>query len=348
VTLRRIALLLGLVGTWGATAPRAEEAAGDAATYAVDGSVTSGYRMVDIDGSKDKYREDYNLRSGGRLFALDVDGRSREPDKTPLDRFHLEVDTPGDEPVSLFRLSAADRSLYDLRVNFIRSKYFYAVPQLFAQPVAGDVRLDDLHDWNLTRTDGSVDLTVHAPHLPTLLFGYRLYERSGDTTSTVSIPGGDTFLVRAPLDTVTNVGRVGTEFRALDTDVFLQQEYRRVDRSLGEHGPHGSGGSAGLDPTDASTLTQWDSHEDEHLDIPATTVRLRHPVGDDVDLTGAYFYSRADLGFHGDQRHDGTSNVPAYSGVATATDHGNGTLDTHVADLGTTWRMTDWASGHAS
>jgi hypothetical protein len=69
------------------------------------------------------------------------------------------------------------------------------VPQLFESAVAGDVRLDDLHDFNVVRTNGIVDLTVHAPNLPTLFFGYRLYERHGDDISTVRIPVGDTFLV---------------------------------------------------------------------------------------------------------------------------------------------------------
>lgn len=316
-------------------------------TYTVDGSVTTGYRFVDVGGSTSKYREDYNLNEGPVLFGLSVDGLSHAPDKTPVDRFHLEVDTPGNEPVSFFRLSAADRETYDLRVDFTRSKYFYAVPQLWEQPVAGDVRLDDLHDFNTTRTNGAVDLTVHAAHLPTLLFGYRLYELTGDATSTMRIQNGDTFLTNAPVDSVTHVGKLGTEFRLLGTDFFLQQEYRRVSRSFDQQAPL-PGGAIGLDPTDPSTLQSWTSHEDEHLDIPATTVRLRHPIGDDVDLTGDYFYSHADLGFHGGRRRVGTSDTPAFSGVEVLTDNGGATMDTHVADLAATWRARDWLRFDAS
>src|SRR5204863_71731 len=84
-------------------------------------------------------------------FLFSLDGEAREPDKAPVDRFHLEVDTPGDERVSRFVLDAEDRALWDLRVDFIRSKYFYEVPSLFGAPVQGDLRLDDLHDFDLTR-----------------------------------------------------------------------------------------------------------------------------------------------------------------------------------------------------
>jgi hypothetical protein len=309
----------------------ADEPAAGGAGWTYGASATAGYRMTDIDGAKEKYREDYDLRSGGRLFHLDVSGTTDKPEDTHLDRFRIEVDSPHDEPVSHFRLSAGDRSLYDLRADFTRSKYIYDVPQLFERAVAGDVRLDDLHDFNLVRTNGHVDLTVRAKGLPTLFFGYRLYERHGDGTSTVGIPSGDTFLVDAPVDTTTHVGRVGTEFRALGTDVFLQQEYRRVDRAH-DLGPVLD--PRGVDPTDASRLTFFDSSQSEHLDIPATTVRLRHPVGERVELTSAYFFSSADLGFDIDRRRVGTTDVPGLSGSDTASGGGDAHLTTHVADLG--------------
>jgi hypothetical protein len=327
-------LAAGVLARRSAAAEEAEAPGG----WAFDGSATAGYRMVDIDGSKDKYREDYNLRSGARLFDLDLGGTSKAPDTTPLDRFRLRVDTPGDEPVSHFRLTAGDRSLYDLRADFTRSKYFYAVPQLWEQAVAGDLRLDDLHDFDLVRTNGAADLTVRAPNLPTLFFGYRLYERHGDAISTVRIPEGDVFPVEAPVDSTTHVGRLGTEFKAVGTDVFLQQEYRRVDRGHDLGPPRDP---AGVDPTDASRLAFYANDQDEHLDIPATTLRLRRPFGERLELTGAYFYSHADLGVDFARRRTGTTDVPGLSGSAAATGSADATLDTHVADVGTTLRLTE-------
>jgi hypothetical protein len=315
----------------------ADDGGGIIPGYRLDTTVSSGYRFVDVDGSLDKYREDYNLRAGPRLFLLDVDGAAKAPDQTRLDRFHIQVDTPGNEPVSHFRLTADDRELYDLRVNFTRSNYFYAVPQLFEEPVAGDVRLDDLHDWRFVRTDGAVDLTVHAPHLPTILLGYRLYERQGDAISTVNVPGGDTFLVGAPVDSTTHVGRLGTTFRALDTDVFLQQEYRRIDRTH-DLGPVQN--PQGVDPTDTSTLSFFRSDQDERIDIPATTVRLRRAFGDRVDVTSAYYYSHADLAFNLNRKQVATA-APPFGGTTTEGGGGGATLDTHVVDSGVTVRASE-------
>jgi hypothetical protein len=352
----RLVVVLAILGTAGfalpedappAEAPAAAaptEAAPEASTrpYHLTGAVSGGYRLVDVDGSKDKYREDYNLESGGRLMLFTLDGEARDPDKAPVDRFHLEVDSPGDEPVSRFVLSAADRALWDLRVDFIRSKYFYDVPRLFSEPVDGDLRLNDLHDFDTTRTNGIVDLRVHPKGLPTLILGYRLYEREGDGTSTVLVPGGGNFIVQAPQRQVTNVGLVGTEFTALGTGFFVQQEYRRVSRSYGLHGPDDD--PRGLDPSDGFTLASWQSTEDDHIDIPITRVRIRRPIGDRVELTGGYVYAHAGLDESRTRFRNGTSAIPDDDGPSTRTDHGAASLDTQLADLGASVRLNSIAT----
>lgn len=329
-------------GASGSEAGRASRRAPGAylSDYDVDAATTAGYRFVDHDGSKGKYREDYDLRPGGRLFNLSMDGDSDTPDATAVDRFHLELDTPGNEPVSHFRLTAKDRERFDFRANFTRSRYKYAVPQLYEAAVPGDDQIADLHDFDIVRTNGAVDLTVRPKHLPPLHLGYRLYNRDGGkgSTSTVRIPGGDTFVVRAPFDTATNVGLLGTNFRAFDTDVFFEQEFRHVERDMTLRDPLDPDG---LDPTDSSILDAYQSDEDDRIDIPATTVRLRRTVGDSLDLTAAYFFSHAHLSFDRDQLRDGTSNVPGLDDTATASGEGHANLTTHIADLETTFHVSE-------
>jgi hypothetical protein len=315
--------------------------------YALGASITGGYRNVQVDGSESKYREDYNLQSGVRLFNLDVSGTANDPAKSSLDRFHLLVDTPGNEPVSTYLFDASDRQHWDFRANFTRSKYFYDVPALFEAPVPGDDKVTDLHQFDLTRTNGAVDFTLWLPNLPKIFLGYRLYQEDGNTISTVNIPAGDTFLVRAPLDSRMHVGVAGTEFDALGTNVFLQQQYRRTIRNLGDHGPL-QGDVQGLDPTDDSTLTRYNAAGGEHIDEPVTTVRLRRPIGDRVELTGGYFFAHADLSSHWTISQDATTNAPGLGGSSHAVQSGTATLDTNVADLGATMRLTDHLSAHAT
>jgi hypothetical protein len=333
-----------------ARADEPEKAAGPASPlddYNLGAALTAGYRFVDVGGSEQKYREDYNLRQGVRLFNFDVSAAAKDTTKSSLDHFHLLVDTPGDEPVSTYLLDAGDRERWDFRANFTRSKYFYDVPALFENPVPGDSKTSDLHSFDLIRTNGAVDFTLHLPKLPKLFLGYRLYRQEGDTTSTINVDGGDTFLVRAPIDSRTHVAVIGTEFDALGTNVFVQQQYRRTIRDLGDHGPR-TGEAQGLDPNDTSTLAHYDAFGSEHIDEPVTTVRVRRPIGERFELTGGYFFSHADLSSDWTTSQNATTNVPALPGFAQKTQHGDATLDTNIADLGATARITDHFSAHAT
>jgi hypothetical protein len=315
--------------------------------YTLGASITGGYRNVDVNGSDGKYREDYDLRSGGELFNLDMSGTANDPAKSSLDHFHLLVETPGDEPVSTYLFDAGDRQRWDLRANFTRSKYFYDMPTLFENPVPGDDRTTDLHQFDLTRTTGAIDFTLWLPKLPKLFFGYRLYQEEGDTTSTVNIPAGDTFLVRAPINSRTHVGVAGTEFDAFGTNVFVEQQYRRTIRDFGDHGPL-PGDAQGLDPTDGSTLDRFDAAGGEHIDEPVTTVRVRRPIGDRFELTGGYFFAHANLDSQWTTSQNATTNVPGLSGASHQVQDGRATLDTNVADLGATARLTEQLSAHAT
>jgi hypothetical protein len=332
------------------TRPTGAADAADAAvpSYRFDGSISSGYRTVDIDGSKDKYREDYDLRSGGRLFSLATSAVSSTPEATPLDRFRLEVETPGDEPYSNFRLAASDRGRFDLSARFTRSRYFYAVPELFQAPVPEVRPTDDLHDFDVVRVNGAVDLTLRAGSLPPLRLGYRLYDRDAGnrrTTSTVRIPGGDTFLVRAPSSSVANVVLAGTTLRLFDASVSLEQRYRWTDRSLKLHDPLDP---AGVDPTDGSTLDRYDAREKDTIDTPMTTVRVERAIGERAEVAATYFFSHANMDVDQRRMREGTSNVPAFSGDTRATASGDGTLTTNVADVSATVRLSERLRVHTA
>lgn len=333
-----------------APAPAGEQPAAPEATppaFALDGLVTAGYRNVDIDGSRDKYREDYNLRSGGRLFALEASGRATDPDAEWVDRFHLEVDTPHDEPVSHFLLTANDARRYELRASWVRSKYFYQVPELFEQPVSGDVRLDDLHDFDTTRSDGVVDLRVRVTDRFTLIAGYRLYQLNGDAVNTVFVPGADTFLVRAPVDSNTNVGRLAGEFEALGASFLVQQDYRHVDRKLNQNGPADLP-PGGVDPADGSTLLQDTLRQTETIDAPTTTVRFRRPIGTRGEVTGAYVYQHAELDAEQTLSQNATRDSPSIPPVDRSQGHSTASADTQVADLAGSWQLTDRVGFHLS
>lgn len=299
--------------------------------YVLGGAVTAGYRFVDVDGSRGKYREDINIHDGPRLFELLANADATDAATSRLDRIHLEVMTPGPEPVQQYRLSLLDRQLWDFRVRFTRSKYFYAVPQLWEGAVADVVPTEDLHDWNFVRTRGSVDFTLHPKGLPTVFAGYQLYQRDGTSVSTVLAPVGETFQIGAPVNDITHVGRIGTEFTLVGTNILVQQEYRHVARTR-DLGPVQN--PVGVDPGNGDDLDVFTRTGDEHLDIPATTLRWRRPIGDRVEVDGGYYYSHAELRGSDQVVERGTSPDPAAWPPLDSRQNFNGSLDTNVADAG--------------
>ena len=344
---RLLIVLVACIGRAAVADEAPKEPAPPPPAFHLDSVLTAGYRNVDIDGSRDKYREDYDLRSGARLFDFAVSGRATDQDAEWVDRFHLEVETPHDEPVSHFLLSASDTGHYDLRASWVRSTYFYEVPQLFEEPVPGDVRLDDLHDFDTHRSDGTVDLRIRLTDTATLTAGYRLYQRYGDSVTTLFVPGGDTFLVRAPIDSNTNVGRLGAEFEALGAQFLVQQEYRHVGRQLDQHGPDGLP-PQGVDPSDPSTLIQDDVQQHDTIDAPTTTVRVRRPIGTRGEIVGAYVYQHAELSADQTSFLNATRDSPAIPPTDHSSAHSEASVDTQVADLEGSWQLFDRLGLHVS
>ena len=123
------------------------------------------------------------------------------------------------------------------------------------------------------------------------------------------MPGGGNFVVQAPQRQVTNVGSLGTEFTALGTGFFLEQQYRRVSRTYGLHDPTQS-----VDPSDGFTLASWQSVEGDTIDIPITRVRVRRSIGDRVELTGGYVFAHASLDEGRTRFRDATSTIPSANG----------------------------------
>lgn len=342
--MRRRILLVGLAALAATAARAGEEQAARRWTYRA--AASAGYRFVDVDGSEERYRTDVDLREGGRLFLLEYDGESELPDDTPIDRVFLQVDSPGEEPASYFTLHAQDKRRWDLRADFTRSRWVYDVPQLWEEPVAGDRSTADLHQWNFIRTQGRVDLTITPKDLPTFRAGYRLYERDGESTSTVFVPAGDTFVLDAPVDSVANVGLLGTDFRWLSTDWSLTQEYRVIERRFDATGP--TLFPRGLDPSAGIALLDYERDRHDTIQMPVTIVRLRRPIGEDADLTGAYLYSHAALDADAARTSDVSGGTPPYTGVGRLLADADGSLDTHVADLGGSVRVAKGVTLHAS
>jgi len=343
--------ILGPPAAWAEGEPAARDAATPAAEtaapkptrwddYSLDTEVSVGYRAVDVDGSKQRYDSHYDLQSGVRLFTVGISGRAEDPAKSGVDRFSLDIDTPNDEPVSNYRLRVADDQRWDLRGSLTQTTWDYAWPQLFEAPVPEDSSLADLHRFDVRRTRGNLDLTVQVTDDLSLLAGYRLNRRAGDTISTIYVEGADTFIVPRPVNAITNTGVLGGDLHALGTDFSLRQEYQRTNRTLGAENPL-PGDRSGLDPTDPARLTEFSGDQNETISAPVTIVRVRRPLGERAELSGSYFYRHADLDLDAQLLEGGTVSTPGFPARNFRVSSGDATMNMHVVDLLGTVRLTD-------
>src|SRR5262245_57879785 len=92
--------------------------------YETQGSVTAGYRFVDVSGRRAKYLELFDLRTGPRLHEFDLFGRASEGGRAFADTFSVNASGIGGDPYPGGQLSMSKAGLYDLRVNY-RQHYYY-------------------------------------------------------------------------------------------------------------------------------------------------------------------------------------------------------------------------------
>ncbi|MEO1088260.1 MAG: hypothetical protein AAFY88_28860, partial [Acidobacteriota bacterium] len=92
---------------------------------ALDGRFRLGYRFVDVNGSENKYAEDFNLDDGVRLFEFRLDFEAPETMRSLVDRVALDIDSFGGDPFESLQLRIQRFGSFDFRYDRRASTYFY-------------------------------------------------------------------------------------------------------------------------------------------------------------------------------------------------------------------------------
>ena len=154
--------------------------------FGVQGSASMGYRFTDVKGYEPMYEELYNLKSGPRLMDFSLFGHNKDSNAFAND-FSLNMSGMGGDPYPSAQFTMSKAKLYDLRVNW-RQSYFYWNQNdnvlLPTRPRNGG--LTDNHAWANVRKVGSIDFTVHATNNLRFHFQYYRTSFSGSTFTTFS------------------------------------------------------------------------------------------------------------------------------------------------------------------
>src|SRR5579864_6004973 len=89
------------------------------------GSVTTGYRFTDINGYKPKFEELFDLNSGFRLLDFSLFGKAQDGANRFADNYSLTTSGLGGDPFASAQFTVRKNHLYDLRVSFRQSHYYW-------------------------------------------------------------------------------------------------------------------------------------------------------------------------------------------------------------------------------
>lgn len=244
---------------------QAQEPAAEAPPSQWSGAVELGYRFTDIEG-EDRYREAVNLMDGFRLFNFNL--QYRDPEGEGLaDEVRIQANGIGD-PYPSGRIDVKRHKKYQISANYRESDFF------FNREDAG-VLLTDNHDFNQTRRNGAVTLSVFPADEIRLDLGHTFSRREGEA----GVPRIFTFVpnLKQDLDESLDEFFVSASFPVGAWDIFVRQSQSLFSNS---------------DRIDqAPTLTE---ERDEEVTTRVSKVTAHSQVNDRLDFDAGYVFARSD------------------------------------------------------
>ena len=337
--------------------------------FETQGSVTFGYRFTDISGRKQKFTELFNLQQGPRLLDFNLMGKVQEGVPQFADSFSINASGLGGDPFAGGQLTLKKDKLYDLRINYRQSYYYWdrnddvLLPAGPGQPQWAGLTTN--HDWATVRRFGDVNLTIHATNNLRFLFEYGRNSRRGVNYSTRTMDyfgnvdpwGGferaNPYYVEAPIDDHSQrfAGSFSYSLKSWNFHYKLgYQDFRSIlnwqNVSSGERSINSSIAATGNELLDFARY-----FESRELKTPVSEFSFLGRPHPRVDVRGGYVYYRYKGPSSVQAAFDGTARTNS-GGTAFApysvenNGHADLTEPNHVVDGGISVKITDWWNWH--
>jgi hypothetical protein len=307
--------------------------------FQVQGSAGFGYRFTDVKGYQPMFLELYDLRQGPRVNDFSIFGHAK--DGNPFaDSFSLTMSGLGGDPYPGAQLTLSKHNLYDLRVNWRQSYFYWNQNDGIILPTRGTTGLTENHDWATVRKVGSVDLTVHATNNLRFNFDYYRTSFTGNTVTTFSAdfvgsPGSWGSFARAaayplfaPTADYTNRFTGGLDYTYHDWNFHYNAGYQTFTDNLSFDNTSSS--ELPIDTTtkgntsDVLTKASWTDYR--RLTTPVSEFSYTGKPKSWLDMRGTYLFYRYQGPATFDQSFYGT-NPAAYAvsqtGRATVSEPNN-------------------------
>jgi hypothetical protein len=318
------------------------------------GSATFGHRFTDVTGYKPKFEELFDLKSGARLLDFDLFGRAREGQNRFADDYSLTLSGLGGDPFTTTQLTLKKNRLYDLRVDFRQSRYYWNRNDTAALP-NGLSGLTNNHDWATVRKLGSFNLLVHATNNLRLSFEYYRNTRDGVNFTTRpidyfgssatwgSFARANPYYLVAPLSEMSNRITGGIDYTLHAWNFHYRLGYQRFEDSINGQNASSPERSINIgDPNTAKELVNGVSWSDSRkLTTPVSEFSYTGRIAPKLETRGGYIFYRyrgpasLDMSMDGTARTNsgGTTDAPYAVSLST---RARVTEPNHVIDQGFT------------
>jgi len=316
--------------------------------FGVQGSASMGYRFTDVKGYEPMFQELYNLQSGPRLMNFSMFGHS-DGTNPFADNFSLTTSGLGGDPYPGAQLNLSKTKVYDLRVNWRQSYFYWNQNDNVILPTSGVPGLTDNHDWANVRKIGSVDLTVHATNNLRFNFEYYRTTFSGATITTFSpdfldSPGSwggfaraNAYPLYAPIFDNTNRITGGMDYTWRAWNFHYNVGYQTFDDNMTLNPV--TPGELSIAQTDGAPLTDASWSDYRRLTTPVSEFSYSGKPYSWLDARGSYLFYRYRGPATLDQSFNGLSPT-AYSvtqsGRSTVTEPNN------IVEQGFTFHVKPW------
>ncbi len=317
--------------------------------FGIQGSASMGYRFTDVKGYEPMYEELLNLKSGPRLMDFSIFGHNNDPNAF-ANNFSLTMSGMGGDPYPGAQLTLSKSKLYDLRVNWRQSYFYFNQNDGIILPTLNVPGLTDNHDWSTVRKIGSIDFTVHATN--NLRFHFQYYKTSftGPTFTTFSpdfldSPGswggfarGNAYSLYAP--TFDNANRItgAIDYTWNNWNFHYNVGYQTFDDNITLNAA--SPGELSIAQTAGATLTAASWSDYRRLTTPVSEFSYNGRPYSWLESRGSYIYYRYSGPATLDQSFSGVNPPDPYAvsqtGRATVSEPNN------IAEQGFTFHIKPW------
>jgi hypothetical protein len=333
--------------------------------FNLSGSATAGFRFTDVKGYEPQFREMFDLGKGFRLLDLDVYGESKDGKNPFADSFSLHTSSLGGDPFPAAQFAISKRNLYDFRVDWRQSYYFWNQNDNVILPIVAagtglGTGLTSNHDWATVRKFGSLDFTLHATNNLRFHFNYYRPSDEGNTFTTRSLDflgspsywgsfaRANPYSLFAPLSDSTNRFTGGIDYTLKDWNFHYAIGYQTFTENIALNNlasPELSINPIPLSATEPLTTLSWSQYR--RLTTPISEFSFLGKPLRKLEWRGGYTFYRYQGPVTFEQAFNGiapdvTGALVPYSVTQSA--RATVTEPNHIVSQGLTYHLYPWWS----